>query len=112
MLLGVELIVDHAPLGLADALDDNLTGGLGGDAAEILGLDLDADHVAELGVGSIVSPKELCSNDIARYVRAMQNTTGAALLRCTAWWRARQRRWNSAHPRPRATWARHFGHSA
>ena len=34
---------------------------------------------AELGVGSIVSPKELCSNDIARYVRAMQNTVGSVL---------------------------------
>ena len=29
----------------------------------------------------------------------------AALLRCTAWWRARPRRWNSAHPRP----TRHLG---
>lgn len=51
MLFGVKLVVDHAALGLADALDDDLAGGLGGDAAKILGLDLDADHVAQLGVG-------------------------------------------------------------
>lgn len=61
-----------------------------------------------MGIDTFISPKALCSTDIVRYVRAMQNTTGAALLRCTAWWRARPRRWNSAHPRPRATWARHF----
>lgn len=34
---------------------------------------------SELGVGSIVSPKELCSNDIVRYVRAMQNQMGSVL---------------------------------
>ena len=32
-----------------------------------------------LPLGSIISPKELCSNDIVRYVRAMQNQTGAAV---------------------------------
>ena len=32
-----------------------------------------------LSLGSIVSPKELCSNSIVRYVRAMQNQTGAAV---------------------------------
>lgn len=32
-----------------------------------------------LSVGSIISPKELCSNQIVRYVRAMENQTGAAL---------------------------------
>lgn len=32
-----------------------------------------------LSLGSVVCPKELCCNDIVRYVRAMQNTTGAAL---------------------------------
>ena len=32
-----------------------------------------------MGLGSIISPKELCSNDIVRYVRAMQNQTGAAV---------------------------------
>ena len=30
-------------------------------------------------LGSIISPKELCSNSIVRYVRAMQNQTGAAV---------------------------------
>ena len=32
-----------------------------------------------LPVGSIICPKELCSNNIVRYVRAMQNQTGAAV---------------------------------
>lgn len=32
-----------------------------------------------LPLGSILSPKELCTNTIVRYVRAMQNQTGAAL---------------------------------
>ena len=49
MLLGVELLVDHAALRLADALNDDLLGCLRRDAAELLGLDRDADHVADLG---------------------------------------------------------------
>ena len=32
-----------------------------------------------LPLGSIISPKELCANIIVRYVRAMQNHTGAAV---------------------------------
>ncbi len=32
-----------------------------------------------IALGSVISPKELCSNTIVRYVRAMQNQTGAAL---------------------------------
>lgn len=32
-----------------------------------------------MNLGSIISPKELCSNIIVRYVRAMQNQTGAAV---------------------------------
>ncbi len=32
-----------------------------------------------LGLGSIISTEEHCSNDIVRYVRAMQNQTGAAI---------------------------------
>ncbi len=37
-------------------------------------------HIANtMALGSIISPKELCSNDIVRYVRAMQNHTGAAV---------------------------------
>ena len=32
-----------------------------------------------LPVGSVICPKELCSNNIVRYVRAMQNQTGAAV---------------------------------
>ncbi|MFI3254737.1 MAG: Trk system potassium transporter TrkA [Eubacteriales bacterium] len=35
--------------------------------------------VDTLSLGSIVCPKELCSNNIVRYVRAMENQTGAAL---------------------------------
>lgn len=34
--------------------------------------------LGNLSLGSIISPKELCSNTIVRYVRAMQNQTGAA----------------------------------
>ena len=32
-----------------------------------------------LGLGSVLCPKELCCNSILRYVRAMQNQSGAAL---------------------------------
>ncbi|MBQ2244714.1 MAG: Trk system potassium transporter TrkA [Oscillospiraceae bacterium] len=32
-----------------------------------------------LKLGSVICPKELCCNDIVRYVRAMQNQTGAAI---------------------------------
>lgn len=34
---------------------------------------------ASLPLGSVISPKELCCNDIVRYVRAMQNQAGAAI---------------------------------
>lgn len=32
-----------------------------------------------MALGSMISPKELCCNNIVRYVRAMQNQTGAAV---------------------------------
>ena len=32
-----------------------------------------------MNLGSLISPKELCCNHIVRYVRAMQNQTGAAV---------------------------------
>ena len=32
-----------------------------------------------LPLGSVICPKELCSNDIVRYVRAMENQSGAAI---------------------------------
>lgn len=32
-----------------------------------------------LGLGSLICPKDLCANNIIRYVRAMQNSEGAAL---------------------------------
>ena len=35
--------------------------------------------IDSLGLGSVVCPKDLCRNNIARYVRAMKNQTGAAL---------------------------------
>ena len=35
--------------------------------------------IDSLGLGSVICPKELCSNTIARYVRAMQNQSGAAI---------------------------------
>ena len=51
VLLGGELIENHPPLRLAHALDNDLAGGLGGDAAKIFGLDLNAQHVSQLGPG-------------------------------------------------------------
>ena len=47
MLLGREAVENHAALGLTDALDDDLLGGLGGDATEGLGLDILADEIAD-----------------------------------------------------------------
>ena len=32
-----------------------------------------------MNLGSLISPRELCSNNIVRYVRAMENQTGAAI---------------------------------
>ncbi|MCD7708852.1 MAG: Trk system potassium transporter TrkA [Clostridiales bacterium] len=40
----------------------------------------DSNSIYEsLELGSIICPKDLCCNTIVRYVRSMQNTTGAAL---------------------------------
>ena len=52
-----------------------------------------------LQLGSIVSPKELCSNSIVRYVRAMRNQTGAARAVHTFWWKrcSLSRRCSSAY---------------
>ena len=33
----------------------------------------------DLSLGSVICPRELCSSDIVRYVRAMENQTGAAI---------------------------------
>jgi trk system potassium uptake protein TrkA len=33
----------------------------------------------DLELGSVICPRELCSNNIVRYVRAMQKQTGAAV---------------------------------
>ena len=51
VLFGAELVVDHPLFRLPDALDDDLPGGLGGDAAEGPCLDLYAHRVAQLGLG-------------------------------------------------------------
>ena len=37
------------------------------------------DIIDTLDLGSVVCPKELCANDIIRYVRAMENQAGAAV---------------------------------
>ena len=47
MLAGAVLIVSHAALGLADALNDDLLGSLCCNAAELLGLDANADKVTQ-----------------------------------------------------------------
>src|SRR5699024_3867368 len=47
VLLALKLRDHHAALRLADALDDDLLGGLGRDAAERLGRDVDIDDVAD-----------------------------------------------------------------
>ncbi len=38
------------------------------------------DVFKSMGVDTIISPKELCSNDVVRYVRAMQNTSGGSMI--------------------------------
>ncbi|MBO4991038.1 MAG: Trk system potassium transporter TrkA [Firmicutes bacterium] len=35
---------------------------------------------SDMGIGSIISPKERCSADIVRYVRAMQNAEGSEIV--------------------------------
>ena len=35
------------------------------------------DMFSDMGAGSIISPKDLCSIEIVRYARAMQNKTGS-----------------------------------
>ena len=52
-LLGGELVVNHPLLGLPHTLDNDLAGGLGGDAAKGPGLDLYAQHVAQLSLGQL-----------------------------------------------------------
>ena len=44
-------------------------------------LSADSSHsiVDDLNIGSVICPKELCCSNIVRYVRAMQNQTGAAV---------------------------------
>ena len=49
-------------LRLPDALNDNLAGGLGGDASEILGADLAGHHVAQLDMGQ--APAGILQGDL------------------------------------------------
>ena len=51
MLLGVVLLIDHAALGLAQALDDDLLAVAGGDAAELDVIDRKIDDAAHLVLG-------------------------------------------------------------
>ncbi len=44
-----------------------------------LGRNENIQMAGELALGSVICPRELCSNNIVRYVRAMQNQTGAAI---------------------------------
>ena len=39
----------------------------------------DSGMTGELPLGSVISPRRLCCNNIVRYVRAMQNQSGAAI---------------------------------
>ena len=60
VLLGVELVIDHAPLGLPEALDNDLLAVAGGDAAELRVVHRDVHHVADLvpgGNGSWPPPR-------------------------------------------------------
>lgn len=34
----------------------------------------------DMGIDSVISPKQLCSNDIVRYVRAMENRSGGSVI--------------------------------
>ena len=54
MLLAVELIIDHAVLGLPQALNDDLLAVSGGDAAELHALHGDVDDAAQLVLGGHV----------------------------------------------------------
>ena len=51
MLLGVELVIHHAPLRFPQALDDDLLAVAGGDAAELRVVHGDVHHVAHLVFG-------------------------------------------------------------
>ena len=51
VLLGVELVIDHAALGLPQALDDDLLAVAGGDAAELHVVHGKVDGVADLILG-------------------------------------------------------------
>lgn len=54
--------------------------GFNGVSQVITKLSRDENSIAgSLSLGSVISPKELCCNDIVRYVRAMQNQNGAAI---------------------------------
>ena len=51
MLFAAPLVIDHAVLGLPQALDDDLLAVAGGDAAELHGLHGEIHHAAQLILG-------------------------------------------------------------
>ena len=55
VLLGVELVIDHAVLRLAQALDDHLLAVAGGDTAEFHVLHRDVHHAAQLILGAALA---------------------------------------------------------
>ena len=77
VLLRGEALEDHAALGLADALNDDLLGRLGGDAAEGLRLDLHVHEIAELcvrvdlarGVTSVAGVMTSSTTSFCAYMR-------------------------------------------
>ncbi len=60
------------------------------------------------GIDCVVSPKELCTNDIVRYVRAMGNRTGGAVVALHGLWTKKRRRWNSGRRKASGAWAKSF----
>ena len=85
-LLESEGIYDCSALASLTGLDElNMVISLYGSSCDVPQIITKIGHIntgpitEALPLGSIVSPKELCANIIVRYVRAMQNHTGAAI---------------------------------
>ena len=85
-LLESEGLSDSDTLVTATGMDEqNMIISLYGASREVRQVITKVDHINSQGIldslqlGSIVCPKDLCTNNIVRYVRAMQNQVGAAL---------------------------------
>ena len=85
-LLESEGLSDSDTLVTATGMDEqNMIISLYGSSKEVRQVITKVDHINSQGIldslqlGSIVCPKDLCTNNIVRYVRAMQNQVGAAL---------------------------------